>query len=691
MGFFSTKRRTVVGVTTVPLIKEIPSLLKQGTLTSILGNTPLAETLQSTISNGFQTKARSLYYYGQSDYYYGLPEGYVSGYFSNVNAVKNIILSLTGREIEIVNLTVDKQDPAFIAYGFLVNSFGMNLASFELSNPPEEFGLLLNKPVFFNKAVKMLDSNTGLILYFLDEDNNQYTWDYFPEEELNTVDEFVQLTYSYTETNETKYDFWYYNTSLNTYPDLNNQVNNEGVPYYPVIPIRQRKENIVDSTDEEKKKSVTRAMRIVGSNLEKVTEAVMSEEEGNEPDKIDDIFVIFALNVHTKIKESNEYLFEYFKYLETVSVYQEAGFTTWLEEQNQVSPYYNELKIQEDTFDTLIRYNWITVKNLEGVVGKVGEVIKSYTFNDPHVKVRNNVIFVQQENDSLILKKQVTETSYTEIEINGLVHISTAKDGIQAVVTLKESYLAEEEGEDATNKGMYLPLDKRIVDRFSMLKQHTICSDGLNLIVYTSDVIKIKWYQKTIVGDLLKLAAIIVAVVTVGSASSISNALYILAVNFAVSVVLTVLLKFAISIVGEDIALILAVVAVVAAVIGGYGTEAVLPWAQDLMFLATQTFNALSQIARDTFLKLSSEYENFIKDAKELQEELKAFEDSLGNGSPDYLIEITTRALLFNSNETPDQFFNRTIHEKNPGVKSFEALSSFVDRMLKLPETNAYV
>jgi hypothetical protein len=695
MSFWRTKRRTVVGVTTVPLVDTIPNILQRSVLIANLRQTNTSDEIMSNIKNGFFGQLRRLYQYGNSDYHYGLPESFLSGFSADVPVLKNIILTELGRDISFLELSTDTLDPAYYLYGYMVATWQLDLLTKIVNNPPEEIGAPSGAIIKLVNVIGFSGNFGFLLVNMADEDGNQYQQPVFRNEPINTTDDFVQMIYSYPETVDgvttTKYDYWFYNTSDETYPDLGNTTIDLGIPYYPIIPIRQNKENTIDDPDEDKVKSVKRALRIIGTDLKKLTDAVMSEEEGNEPDKIDGIFVHIALNIFTETKESNLYLHKYFKLLGLASIYDKTSFDLWATNSNALDPQYNESKIQEDSFDTLLRYNYISTEIKTGVVGKINEVVKSIVFGDPVLKVDFNYVTVAQVTDSVVLQKQLTADTYEEVVVNGLVHITTGRDGVQYVVPLKEAYESKQLGEDGTSNGLFIPLSKPIMDTMTLLQQSTVAYDALNLVVYTSDVIKIKWYQKPIVGQLLKLTAIVITVVSLGTANNLSAALVALAVNLAVMIVLTVILKFAVKILGEEFALWAALIMIAVSVYyGGYGTENTLPWAQDLMMVATATINATNQVTIDNLKKIQIEMDDFLKTAKELEEEIKELESMLHPKGTEGLLELVRNIYVFDSRETPDMFFNRTIHETNPGVRSLDMIGNYVERLLQLPKVNAY-
>ena len=78
---------------------------------------------------------------------------------------------------------------------------------------------------------------------------------------------------------------------------------------------------------------------------------------------------------------------------------------------------------------------------------------------------------------------------------------------------------------------------------------------------------------------------------------------------------------------------------------------------------------------------------------KKLDKQLKAAYDSLGSSSDLLsgfdLLHTSTRLGITNLylHESPTEFYDRTIHDPNPGVIALEAIELFVDGALTLPES----
>ena len=120
-----------------------------------------------------------------------------------------------------------------------------------------------------------------------------------------------------------------------------------------------------------------------------------------------------------------------------------------------------------------------------------------------------------------------------------------------------------------------------------------------------------------------------------------------------------------------------------AAIYGAYqaieaGSVAGAPWAQELVRLSTGLSKGISDNLQDMMKDLVGDYQQLsvMKDdfAKEMERASKLL-DSNNHLSP---------FVIFG--ESPNDFYNRTIHSGNIGMNGISAISSYVDIALRLPK-----
>jgi hypothetical protein len=102
--------------------------------------------------------------------------------------------------------------------------------------------------------------------------------------------------------------------------------------------------------------------------------------------------------------------------------------------------------------------------------------------------------------------------------------------------------------------------------------------------------------------------------------------------------------------------------------------------------MATAGFSAINNVVEDDFLKLLKEDKEFSELLKDKQEELEKLEDLLGGNvlSP---YTISREPYPLNIYESADDYYLRVVEDTNPGIRSLEAIESYVENMTTLPTT----
>ena len=108
------------------------------------------------------------------------------------------------------------------------------------------------------------------------------------------------------------------------------------------------------------------------------------------------------------------------------------------------------------------------------------------------------------------------------------------------------------------------------------------------------------------------------------------------------------------------------------------GSVAGAPWAQELLQLSSGLSKAIGENLKDMFGDLLGEFQTLDLLKDEATKKLEAANDLLN--TKNYLSPFA----IFG--ESPDDFYNRTVHSGNIGMNGISALSSYVDIALRLPK-----
>lgn len=164
-------------------------------------------------------------------------------------------------------------------------------------------------------------------------------------------------------------------------------------------------------------------------------------------------------------------------------------------------------------------------------------------------------------------------------------------------------------------------------------------------------------------------------------------------VNVAIAVAISIIIKAIVAIlkpfIGETAALIVSTVAVIAVMVAtGYVDVSSMPWAEMLLKAGAVVIDLASsaiqiESAKD-LLELTAEVAGFTAYAGLVTKELDRGMDLLGT-IDDNLVYGAARSILI-VKETPDDFYNRTIHQGNVGILGIDAVASYTSTKLTLPK-----
>ena len=667
MGIFSSKKKTIVGLTTVPMIPE-QSFFNESIIGSIFSQTNIAQSIAAELRNGWIGKANM--YYRETKKRLNTESGratFVS--YSPSTSIEEILNPIIGEPINVIKSDVSQFDITYSAYEYLFENYTVNL------NTDEVTGVIPTTVLIFKQAYV---ANNKLNIVLTKPDNTEHL--------IEVVDytfasgEYFHLIYSTTAL-PNNYKVWFYDLNTGLYPQINQTILFKDYnDYFPSIIIRKNKVNTVD-IDNDYKKYASRVLNKMGADLDFITEQIMSNEEGVS-NVVDDAFITFGLNIQDKYLGSIQYLYEYFYRIFLDVPDSKQKFDAWINRETSVQPEYY-IKYKDDDFNTYIEWNYITYEIKEG---NIEEKYERETIIRPPERVSNLSLFRGvYDNSDFILRKKLTENTYAEITINGLGHATEIVQGYLVYRTLEDSLKVPDENNEA-DSAFYIPLSKTIVDSLPMIAKKQVLYAAFTLPIYTVQIIKIKWYQRGAFKALLLIIAVVWTIFTAGAdgGSALQIAVAV-ASQIITAIIISELLKIAVDVLGIENALILAIIAVTVAVYnGGYSSDGLL-WAQELLQLSILSFNAISSEIQDEFVKLQNEISNFLQDTREIQEDIDNAAALLDNSKYN-ILDVASGRMYFNPYETPDQFYSRSAYDQNPGVKSFDLLYNYVDRMLKLPE-----
>lgn len=719
MGIFSDETVIVVGVSTQQLVKGKYTELKDTALDALINGKELIPNVVETITNGFRSNV----------YKYHSIASAVVGYWNSLESYWPDVRFKQGLSGETIVVYYREVKSVFVDYTKLlpifqsrVNNFsfykrvywtnkynplpylkqvympswaGWNPVTKELSQYPPEIntlGSVVKVTWAGNEAsVELFDWGCTLEYVITLADNSTRTYMYTP---LN-VDEWMfsnkdLLVFIYSDSGEEK-------ELIINVSELDFEIQKElhsnyvyESKYIPTVSIRKNFVNLIEDDNNPNLAPVKRALNEIGLDLQSITDSVMSTENGNDPNIIDDAFVGLGVNVRTTNKLCIRYLFDFFSYFVT-SGKTESSEDTWNYFLNNYSDstksfflekQYTSINLtggDEHSYQHQIRYLYSKLQYKAGNIGAIGDCTKEVVIR-PTLAVGSFDVDVS----SLILRKQITTGDYIEIEVVGLMFVGETYPSAIAKYELKDY-------EDDNKNHIYFPLIMGLLDSYGVFEQAELFKESLVLTVFAKDEVEIPWYLTEGFLELVQITLLVVSLLSGGSATPATTSIYELFKRMAIEaikqIIIAKILKFAIKeisdLIGYDATIVLIAIAML------YGAYEIsfgdLPWANDLLKISQLAQNAFNNQIEEDLADISEESKQREKEYKAALDEIEKVNETLNQNS---MLNVMSRryTFAFNPSETPDMFYNRTIHGGNVGVASLDTISTYVDRMLELPK-----
>lgn len=520
--------------------------------------------------------------------------------------------------------------------------------------------------------------------------------------------------------NQFRPHYWMYNSSTDTtYPELNEEELTQIIEipseYYPIITLMRegdfvpaKIEDPNDATleiDNPEYLASDGLLSKIHLGMEDLIDAIsgedLPEEDKPDLDNLDDINFLFGVNVYTEVEASIEYLY-YF--LEMLSEYSIIGYTAYQDSLNSLTngeyPAVNYYEISEDDFNIALQYNYMVIN--KDVINEGDPLTQKFTKTitiNPRIVWKYDTtgdggIYPDLVIDSsrLSIKKRTGTNTYDEYIIVGPV----MRTKVRALGESKKiyRYLRDVDNtEDRYLQGFFFPVSFTIANKLTIIHKDIMIYDSMMLAIYAADIEVVKWYQTGIFKILLQIVVIVAVVIltlTFGPGSLtlmnvVVNSLLAMVTSFAVSIALDLLVEA----IGGKLATILVILVIlIKAYTGNFAGFADLPFAEQLLKATQLIVDITNTYTKISVLALQDEVEEFLKDVEDRQDEIDAANDMLAadtDSGIDPLYVIQSIAMM-SAYENPADFYERTIHIGNPGVLSLDAIETYADNKLRLPE-----
>lgn len=733
MGLFGSKKKTYVGTTVVRAIedKNLPDSIKSGLFQGLQadgGNLPdyIMEELFSSIGR----RAERAYNYAKRSYPPGLPFAQTLVVTMGDDEAQTVLQGIEGVPVDIEYCNLAPANLLHFGWSKLVSTYGynqftneipgltaikgfpvyledlvptmlyddidiFNMDAIEFWGTPATTGPTPDRLAVPSSVAKYTPANfvwraladlpyDHIQLFIAWEDDKK---EIHKEKILLTVDpmnddaDYVHVKYMVGE--EVKY--FTYAIGTGTYPildgliDLPNQTVGE---YFPFVYFRHAKTPIGDNKDSDIYKAAKRVSKLIGMNYDQIHDSI---HENPDIKDVEQAILMFAVPMTTENPLETEYLFEYMRklYFTQERQYQSSATLPILDfQRSRKNAARNGVVIKDNLFQMAIRHDGIFKRMVVGSIGAVGTCTKTNKKIDKYYTITDGdgtTVSYSERITVYTLRRQSSHAMYEELEIHNP----------KTVFKVFEQYETIGDDEDSI---LIIPIDRSITKKYPLREREILYSRGMHYVFNSRVVVKLKWYQTGLFQFILTAVAVILIAYTAGAslqalASGIAAggaAATVAIVAFLKKVLIGIVLSYAFKLFVKAVGLEAAfLVAILAALMGAYqfltqGGTLGAPWVQELLQLTTGLSSAVNSVAQDLIGDLLADYSSFLADAEKQMDALEEAQSLLD--------KKTWLSPFVVFGETPEEFFNRTVHSGNIGVLSIEAVTNYVQVALTLPK-----
>ena len=699
MGLFSSKTVITVSSVAVNLVGNPPDTNKAAVIQAILHGTAVPDEVLDSAMSGISRKAAKMHKYALEEYPLGLPNGSIVGLEqTQASTIKAIIDQEIGKQVVIIYAFNDLLTPTMAAVDYLRSVRGLKFSTNEVTIHSFA-GVSHSKPLLLNRGEYIATTNKIRLFYRQDTTTllGSATYKEVSEEipmpsGMFLGDFYCMAAYSILDQNGKVLPgeyFWYTRLSDKIYPELvYNPAQFASQAFMPIIPLRKDNSDLTSEShkDTELYKASKELLGMVNLDIDALAATLNSN-----PDiaSIDHAYVMFGVNIHTKEQASLRYLCDFFDYMADQSVYKKQHYVDpnpRLKQWKRNSMFTRQFRgsgtpidvaLREYGFDISLDYLYVESKLVTGSIGPVGFAAST------------------RKGDDMIFCLQIAALTYKEIYVCEMVHKNTIYQGHAVTTTVSSS---------TKNDNFIIPIHFGIASDMSLIKRNALYYDSFRMVINSYDVQKVKWYQSGIFKVVFFVVALVISIYTGGAGAWLAGlaAAADIGIVAVISYVLPALLigvavnygmKFVAKAVGAEFAMILGAVVAVAALTAGSGSSfnllgSSMPSASTLLQCSSALMNASNEIIYEEIMDVMQEIEQFQAGAEKKMSVLDDARKLLQTNEdidPLQMIVFTPPYLAVPS-ESPDAFYNRTIHNTNIGVLCLDAIENYADIMLKLPE-----
>jgi hypothetical protein len=730
------KKKIVVYTSAMQLTEAGKDPVKDAIMSALFGNKDIPDEILTTMFQGAGVKMLPAYNYARDHYTLALPSG-KTGVRDTLSIA--LIESVIAKDVphpngvSVVISYSALMTPEYAVIPYMLQYRGYDVVTKEITILPP--GMSLPPPVCIEwpehggQCLEWSSPDCEVYaLTFTDEGDGIHVkikYGIYDASDNSLIEEYEEIVpYYYTNVKwDTSYIFaqykvldgagnpqstlmfWLYEAASNKYPELSGESRNLLYDtFLPVIPIRYKNHDLTQG--KYKERELYKTSKVLLDKL--AMDIDLLGEKLNENPDIDDIdhaYVVFGVNLQTKVPESLWYVGDFLSSLHVNMQSDEATFFDGLNDPNTASPpvnYYGVgtgTNITEKGLNLSFTYDYIKIQYLPKVIGRVGDATKKFSKRNMHCE---DDLFGLMDWDQGILRidMQVTKTIVKRVTVYGF----TCKNTIYHSHAINTTTLDVDYDED--NNNFVVPVLFRLSQAMPLRRRNMLYTDATMLIVNCYDKIKVKWYQSSWFKIVVMIAVIVITIYS-GQAwvSDLATALAAGAyatvlMQLAMTAIVAIVAKYAFNMIVKEIGAKWAIYAAIAFTVISIGLQLSGPSKFSMLGSEMTTSQAMLRVSTglvsssNSYLakqgeQYAEEYTEFTKEMETRWEELEEARDLLQNRDDlDPLLFTRTAKLRMVPSEGPDEFYTRCLDLPSYSTYGIhQEIPEFFDQRVYLEKT----
>lgn len=475
-----------------------------------------------------------------------------------------------------------------------------------------------------------------------------------------------------------KYFQYLYNQG--TYPALDASANTDNFEYtdsdmLPIVPVKKNFAYINANTTSEEYLSCYKLVKTLNLDINTLVNAV---KDNADESQIRDAYMMFGLPIYSTVEATQKALFFNWWILAFTS---DVTKTDYDNNPAGADPVFNILQVNEQTFQWVIKYNYIQVWATYGSFG-TGEVgncdsVVTHIPNDENLGTLSYITY----------RYQVNEGRYYTLKVHGPIILHNVRNLSGHI----QNTICELTTDTSLQPNFFMPCASSIVSSSYVLnnfEREQVIHDSLSMCIYAVDQVHLEWYETPAFLSFLSVVIQVVGIIYLiytwdpeGTASIWALAaaiLYQFAIAWAFRRVLEIYAK--------DNPALRALATIAYIYLAAQGTPGYdLSSAEALMYAVQAAISAATIEISYQAEVLQDNYDNLLETYNERKEEIEKAQSLLDNTTGLSPLEMLTY-LPTNPYESPVDYYERTVHTANPGVLTLDQIENYHDNLLRLPE-----